>query len=112
MEELLAQEPPNSQGGKQGSIVWSLNDAYAQVIGPGQYGRVRGLGKNLTPSSHLDYRKKSSFMDGVVEGASREKDEQEIAALKDYVVKLEDKMSSLQNMVQHFIQRMDIQVKL
>ena len=49
-------------------------------------------------------------MDGVVEGASREKDKQEIAALKDYVVKLEDKMSSLHNMVQHFIQRMDVQV--
>ncbi|KAB1205672.1 hypothetical protein CJ030_MR7G017844 [Morella rubra] len=54
--EILCNESATSQPSRQsrteGTINWSPSDAYAQVLGPEQHGRIRGVGLGPTPSSN------------------------------------------------------------
>ena len=50
MEELLSREGVRLQGEPGSGILWSKNDAYAQVFGPERPRRVRGVGLGITPS--------------------------------------------------------------
>jgi hypothetical protein len=45
----MKQEASNSGVCTQGSIPWSPNDPYAQVLGQERPGRVRGVGLGPTP---------------------------------------------------------------
>ena len=50
MEELLSQQGMRLQGEPSSGVLWSKNDAYAQVFGPERPGRVRRAGLGITPS--------------------------------------------------------------
>jgi hypothetical protein len=51
IDELMAQEPPSTQGSSQGTIYWALNDPYSKVLGKEQFGRVRGVASVRIPRS-------------------------------------------------------------
>ena len=50
MEELLTQEGIQLQGELGSGVLWSKDDAYAQVFGPECPGRVHEVGFGITPS--------------------------------------------------------------
>ncbi|KAL0005928.1 hypothetical protein SO802_013489 [Lithocarpus litseifolius] len=50
LEELLRQLGMRLRGEPSSGVLWSKNDAYAQVFGPERTGRVRGVGLGITPS--------------------------------------------------------------
>ena len=50
MVELLSREGVRLEGEPGSGILWSPNDAYAQVFGRERHGRVRGVGLGITPS--------------------------------------------------------------
>ncbi|KAL0011884.1 hypothetical protein SO802_006992 [Lithocarpus litseifolius] len=50
LEELLRQPGMRLQGEPSSGVLWSKDDAYAQVFGPKRVGHVRGVGLGITPS--------------------------------------------------------------
>ncbi|KAE8009216.1 hypothetical protein FH972_005665 [Carpinus fangiana] len=51
IDELMAQEPPSTQGSSQGTIYWALNDPYSKVLSKERSGRVNGVGSVCIPLS-------------------------------------------------------------
>jgi hypothetical protein len=51
IDELMAQEPPSTQGSSQGTIYWALNDPYSKVLGKERSGYVHRVGSVRIPRS-------------------------------------------------------------
>lgn len=50
MDELISQQQTPLTFTSSGSIAWSRNDVFSQVLGKEQNDQIRGLGFGLTPS--------------------------------------------------------------
>ena len=95
MKELLANPSNQLQSSDtSGSITWSTDDVYAQVMGKERKGHIRGKGFGPSPSAWS--RKSTVFMDGQVQ--SSEARDNEVAQLKASLATMEEKLACFDEM--------------
>ena len=95
MKELLANPSNQLQSfDTSGSITWSTDDVYAQVMGKERKGHIRGIWFGPSPSAWS--RKSTVFMDSQVQ--SSEARDNEVAQLKASLATMEEKLACFDEM--------------
>ncbi|XP_065623494.1 uncharacterized protein LOC112018425 [Quercus suber] len=90
-----------------GSIAWSTNDVFAQVMGKERKGRIRGVGFGPSPSGQSS---KSARTD--IEIQSSQARDNEVAQLKASLATMEDKLASFDEMKERLSQFEDMEQRM
>nr|POE83860.1 hypothetical protein CFP56_78543 [Quercus suber] len=90
-----------------GSIAWSTNDVFAQVMGKERKGRIRGVGFGPSPSGQSS---KSARTD--IEIQSSQERDNEVAQLKASLATMEDKLASFDEMKERLSQFEDMEQRM